>query len=61
LSKYKNALKQLLSGVQTARTELLALMLAEKAAKLRGRYTEAFERFDKAVRAAEKVLATKDE
>ena len=40
MSNYKNALKRLLAGVRGAHTELFALMLAERAAKVRGRYTE---------------------
>jgi hypothetical protein len=53
---YKNALKNLLTGVRHAHTELFALMLAEKAQKVRGRYTDAYERLDKAMHAAEEEL-----
>ena len=37
-NNYKNVTKRLLAGVREAHTELFALMLAERAAKVRGRY-----------------------
>jgi hypothetical protein len=56
---YKAVAKQLLTGARAAHTELFALSLAEKAARVRGRYTDAFQRLDKAIREAEAAL--KDE
>lgn len=49
----------LLAAARTARDEFFALMLAEKAHKVHGRYTDCWERLDKAIRSAEETL--KDE
>lgn len=49
---------QLLEAARTARAELFALMLSEKAHKVSGRYTDAWARLDKAVKAAEAELKT---
>ncbi len=60
MSKYRDVAKRLLTGVRYAHTELFALMLAEKAARVRGRYTDAYEKLEKAMRDAEEALKSKD-
>lgn len=47
---------QLLAAAREACTELFALMLSEKAHRVRGRYTDSWEKLDKAIRAAEETL-----
>jgi hypothetical protein len=49
-------LRKLLVAARYAHTELFALMLAEKAHKVQGRYTETFEGLDKALKGAEEAL-----
>jgi hypothetical protein len=44
----KSVNRQLLQAAQHARTVLFNLMLAERAEKVRGTYTEAYEKLDKA-------------
>lgn len=52
----------LLNAARTARAEFFALKLAESAHKISGRYTDAWERLDKAIREAEAELEkAKDE
>jgi hypothetical protein len=46
----------LLNAARTARSEFFALMLSEKAHKVHGRFTDAYERLDKAIREAEDAL-----
>jgi hypothetical protein len=48
--------KQLLAAAREAREVFFHLMLAEQAHKVRGTYTEAYERLDKAIRAAEGAI-----
>ena len=47
---------ELLAGAREARNILFHLMLAEQAQKMRGTYTEAYEKIDKAIRAAEEKI-----
>jgi heme oxygenase len=60
MSNYKSVAKRLLAGIRDAHTELFALMLAEKAARVRGRYTDAYERLSKAMHEAEEALKAKE-
>jgi hypothetical protein len=46
----------LLNAARTARAELFALKLSEHAHKVSGRYTDAWERLDRAIRAAEEEI-----
>jgi hypothetical protein len=59
VSNYRDVAKRLLTGVRSAHTELFSLMLAEKAHRIRGRYTDAYEKLDKAMRDAEEAMKTK--
>ena len=61
MSKYKDVAKRLLAGVRDAHTELFALMLAEKAARVRGRYSDAYDKLHKAMCDAEEALQEKKE
>ncbi len=61
MSKYKTIAQRLLTAVRAAHTELFALMLAEKAHRARGRFTDAYEKLDKAMREAEKALEEEKE
>lgn len=56
---YKSVASKLLTAARTAHAELFALMLSEKAHKVHGRFSDAFERLDKAIKEAEEAL--KDE
>src|SRR5262249_751529 len=59
-TNYKNVAQRLRAGVREAHAELFALMLAERAAKVRGRYTDAYDRLEKAMREAEEALKGRD-
>jgi hypothetical protein len=56
----KSVNKQLLDAAQHVRTVLFNLMLAEKAQRVRGVYTDAYEKLNKAVREAEDLVKAPD-
>jgi hypothetical protein len=60
MGNFKSIARRLLAGVRDAHTELFALMLAEKAARVRGRYTDAYEKLNKAMLDAEEALKEKE-
>jgi hypothetical protein len=61
MTNYKSVAKRLLAAVRDAHTELFALMLAERAARVRGRYTDAYQKLNKAMLEAEDALKDKRE
>jgi hypothetical protein len=61
MARAKRLNTALLNAARTARAEFFALMLSEKAHKVHGRYTDAWERLDKAIRAAEDALKKEKE
>jgi hypothetical protein len=58
---YKTDLSKLVIAAKTAHQELFALMLSEKAHRVHGRFTDAYQRLDKAINDAEEALKNKDE
>lgn len=61
IRNYKAVARQLLNSARTAHAELFALMLAEMAQKVTGRYTDAFQRLDRAMKEAEAALKDEDQ
>lgn len=53
---YKATLSKLVIAARTADAELFALMLSEKAHRVHGRYTDAYQRLHRALKDAEEVL-----